>query len=105
MSIDTGNLLDKFTTAATSTQPSLLLPAVGGGIGALRAVLRRGYLPGDSFGRSLLRKTLLGGLTGTGLELMRLGTLRAVNHLTDPNTLDGEYYTAQADGPEEDAEK
>lgn len=54
-------------------QPSLLLPAVGVGLGGLSHLVNKKYIPEEERTEALLKSLYLGGLMGSGAELARLG--------------------------------
>lgn len=64
---------NNFTKSAENAKLSLLLPTLGLAMGFGNHVIQRGNLSKEERNRHLLRSMLLGGLAGTGAELMRYG--------------------------------
>ena len=68
-----------FTKSAENAKLSLLLPGLGLAMGLGNHVIQRKDLSKDERTRHMLRSMLLGGLAGTGAELMRYGATNAIN--------------------------
>lgn len=71
----------QFTKEAGKPQLSLILPVLGMSAGAITHALRRRDLPLEEKDKDLVKSLLLGGLSGSGMELMRYGGLSALHHL------------------------
>ena len=91
MAKDTGHYtaLDHIIKFIKNDQASPLLPVAGLGAGALTGLLTRKQLPQEEVGKYLLRCTLMGGLTGTGAELARVGSAKGWKHLTQAKNIPG----------------
>lgn len=97
------SVLDQFTSWAGNPQPSAALPVTGVGAGLLRHFISRKDIPEAERKKELIRSVLLGGLSGTGLELARLGTANMANTYNENNVIPRDvkaYYVPDSDlGP------
>ena len=66
---------NSLTKQADKAKPSYWLPLAGTAVGLGSHLIQRGSLDKKDKDYHLLRSLLLGGMAGTGAELMRLGVL------------------------------
>ena len=78
---------DRFTKTAEDAKISWILPSIGLAMGLGNHILQRGNLDPEDRMRHLLRSTLLGGMAGTGAEMMRYGGLRFINRIGDKHQI------------------
>ena len=87
------SLLQQFTTWSKKPQFSVALPLAGMTAGEIAYLLRRKHLLPEERAKANVQDILLGGLTGTGLELGRWGLARfatdARNNNSIPKNLEG----------------
>lgn len=82
-----GTFLDQFTQYVRNEQMSPVLPVAGLSLGAITHLLRRKSIPSGDHTRDLLRSILVGGLTGTGAEIARVGGARLYSDITSNNSI------------------
>ena len=66
---------DRFIKTAGDAKISWILPSIGLAMGLGNHIIQRRDLDPEDRNYHLLRSTLLGGMAGTGAELMRYGAL------------------------------
>lgn len=70
---------DRFIKTAGDAKISLILPGIGVALGIGNHLLQRKDMEPEGRFRSLMRSMLLGGMAGTGAEMLRLGGTNFVN--------------------------
>lgn len=70
---------DRFIKAAEPAKISWILPSIGVAMGLGNHLIQRQDIEPEGRFRSLMRSMLLGGMAGTGAELMRVGGTNLYN--------------------------
>ena len=73
---------NSLTKQAENAKPSYWLPAAGALVGLGSHIIQRGDLDKKDKDYHLLRSVLLGGMAGTGAELLRLGVTNGYRRFT-----------------------
>lgn len=81
------SLLQQFTTWSRKPQFSIALPLAGMTAGEIAYLLRRKHLLPEERAKANVQDLLLGGLTGTGLELGRWGLARFADDSRNNNSI------------------
>lgn len=81
------SLITQFTTWAKKPQFSAALPLAGMTAGEIAYLLRRKHLLPEERAKANIQDILLGGLTGTGLELGRWGLARFADDAKSNNSI------------------
>lgn len=81
------SLLQQFTTWSKNPQFSVALPLAGMTAGEIAYLLRRRHLLPEEQAKANVQDILLGGLTGTGLELGRWGLARFADDARKNNSI------------------